>query len=135
MPAFEKQRQGEVQETEPPLWLPLSGSALAVTGMGEDATGFPKNPCVLWMWGPSPLASQVGSAEFEGVRLSDYWDGRVKEALPPWCSPRMMASAPEGKSWQKFLAIPDCLLGLPKHLAIQDGHPVYPVPPGEGVAV
>ncbi len=113
VPAFEEAAEEEVQETEPAVVVDLSGSAFAFTGMVKTPTGFTEESLraldVVTITAEHPKS---GSAEFEGVRLSDLLDlAGVKDGATT-----LVFTADDGFSSEvslaEVLAIPDCLLGF-----------------------
>jgi hypothetical protein len=113
VPAFEEAAEEEVQETEPAVVVDLSGSAFAVTGMVKTPTGFTEESLraldVVTITAEHPKS---GSADYEGVRLSDLLDlAGVKDGATT-----LVITADDGFSSEVSLAevlvIPDCLLGF-----------------------
>jgi DMSO/TMAO reductase YedYZ molybdopterin-dependent catalytic subunit len=114
IPALEEVVEEEVvQETEPAPVVDLSGSEFVVTGMVNTPTGFTEETLraldVITITAEHPKS---GSAEYEGVLLSDLLDlAGVKDGATT-----MVITADDGFSAEislaEVLAIPDCLLGF-----------------------
>jgi DMSO/TMAO reductase YedYZ molybdopterin-dependent catalytic subunit len=113
VPALEEVAEEEVQETKPAPVVDLSGSEFVVTGMVKTPTGFTEETLraldVVKITAEHPKS---GSAEYEGVRLSDLLGlVGVKDS-----GTTLVITADDGFSSEvslaEVLAIPDCLLAF-----------------------
>lgn len=113
LPELEEVVEEEVQEPVPAPVVDLSGSDFVVIGTVQTPTGFTEESLraldVVTITAEHPKS---GSAEFEGVRLSDLFDMVGVNAG----ATTLVITADDGFSSEvslaEVLAIPDCLLGF-----------------------